>query len=353
MLMFVGLGVDQSLSTKSIDALKSCERIFFEDYTSPPIRQGIESEIATDLGGKKIEKVERQFLETGDEVIHLAERQRVAIISPGDPMMATTLQELRTRAMKRKIGTKVIHGSSVLCAISGETGLHSYNFGRHVTVTSGGVQLTAYETVYENLLRGLHTTLLLEWDSSNQFFLPPRTAVKSLLECEDHIKYGILSEDTLLVAVSRIGSEDVSTHVLNLGKAIEFDFGDPPHVMVIPGRLHFTERDFLGTISGRQPESFPDNSERVKRHAKRMIERYSEKTLDALKRARVTADVLKSEVTFGRIKFEEIFENVECYAHDSVRFLNEGKEELAILSIGYAEGLLDSLRFGGLLEFDW
>src|SRR5579885_2706192 len=103
---------------------KGFEGIIFESYTSPPIRQGIESEIATDLGGKNIEKVERQFLETGDEVIHLAERQRVAIISPGDPMMATTLQELRTRAMKRKIGTKVIHGSSVLCAISGETGLH-------------------------------------------------------------------------------------------------------------------------------------------------------------------------------------------------------------------------------------
>jgi len=30
---------------------------------------------------------------------------------------------------------------------------------------------------------------------------------------------------------------------------------------------------------------------------------------------------------------------------DSVRFLNQGRAELAILSIGYAEGLLDALRF--------
>ncbi len=52
-------------------------------------------------------------------------------------------------------------------------------------------------------------------------------------------------------------------------------------------------------------------------------------------------------------RFADVFENVECYVQDSRRFLNEGKDELAVLSIGYAEGLLDSLRFGGQLEFEW
>ncbi|HLG37332.1 MAG TPA: DUF357 domain-containing protein [Nitrososphaera sp.] len=30
---------------------------------------------------------------------------------------------------------------------------------------------------------------------------------------------------------------------------------------------------------------------------------------------------------------------------DAERFLNQGKPELAVLSIGYAEGLVDALRF--------
>jgi diphthine synthase len=40
-----------------------------------------------------------------------------------------------------------------------------------------------------------------------------------------------------------------------------------------------------------------------------------------------------------------VLENAEYYLLDSERFLNQNKYELAVLSIGYAEGLIDSLRF--------
>ena len=79
-----------------------------------------------------------------------------------------------------------------------------------------------------------------------------------------------------------------------------------------------------------------------------MVSKYAKKTLAALHRAKNAAAISEH-----KINFEDIFENVECYTSDAQRFLNEGKEELAVLSIGYAEGLLDSLRFGGQLEFEW
>ena len=79
-----------------------------------------------------------------------------------------------------------------------------------------------------------------------------------------------------------------------------------------------------------------------------MVTKYAEKTLNALQRAKKAAALYDQKINFA-----DIFENVECYTSDAQRFLNEGKEELAVLSIGYAEGLLDSLRFGGLLEFEW
>jgi diphthine synthase len=41
----------------------------------------------------------------------------------------------------------------------------------------------------------------------------------------------------------------------------------------------------------------------------------------------------------------EVLDNAECYVADAERFLNQGKPELAVLSIGYAEGLVDALRF--------
>ena len=40
----------------------------------------------------------------------------------------------------------------------------------------------------------------------------------------------------------------------------------------------------------------------------------------------------------------EILDNAECYIDDAERFLRQGKPELAILSIGYAEGLIDAMR---------
>ena len=40
-----------------------------------------------------------------------------------------------------------------------------------------------------------------------------------------------------------------------------------------------------------------------------------------------------------------VLENAEYYLLDAERFFNQNKFELGILSIGYAEGLIDALRF--------
>jgi diphthine synthase len=52
-------------------------------------------------------------------------------------------------------------------------------------------------------------------------------------------------------------------------------------------------------------------------------------------------------------EFEDLFENIECYLDDAIRFFNLGEENLAMLSVGYAEGLLDALRFQKILDLKW
>ncbi|MGA2875693.1 MAG: DUF357 domain-containing protein, partial [Nitrososphaerales archaeon] len=217
-----------------------------------------------------------------------------------------------------------------------------------VTLTKEPMQYTAYNTVFRNLLQGLHTVLLLEWDESSNFFLEPSAAVKSLVEAEKDLHGETLTDDTLLFVVSRMGTENVGTRSVYFKEIAASDLGEPPHVLVIPGKLHFTEREALAAIFDRSTESFRDNSEAITRTAKSMVSKYSVKTLKALERAKAAAAITNSTLKFG-----DVFENVECYTQDARRFLNEGKDELAVLSIGYAEGLLDSLRFGGQLEFEW
>jgi diphthine synthase len=46
-----------------------------------------------------------------------------------------------------------------------------------------------------------------------------------------------------------------------------------------------------------------------------------------------------------------ILENAELYIEQAEIFLDEGRDENAILSIGYADGLVDALRLAKGLEF--
>ena len=346
MLYFAGLGIDQSPTLKTIHELKKCEKIFYESYTSPIINENVLSELSQQLGSGKVELVKREFVEDGRKILEAAKQMDVALVSSGDPLIATTHQELRTRAIKNGIETKVMHGSSIVSAAVGELGLHSYNFGRMVTMTREPMQYTAYNAIFNNLLKGLHTTVLLEWDEMHSFFLDPSTAVHSLLDAEKDLKQGIFEESTLLLIASRLGTENAKLRALTFGEIQ--DVGLPPHVLVIPGKLHFTEQEALSALFEKDAEAFHDNSSNISKISSRMVTKYAEKTLNALQRAKKAA-----ASNDQKINFADIFENVECYARDAQRFLNEGKEELAVLSIGYAEGLLDSLRFGGLLEFEW
>jgi diphthine synthase len=348
LLHFVGIGIEQSPSLEALKTLEHCDHVFYESYTSPSINPHILPELKERLGDSKVESVNRVYVEDGKKILELARISSVAIVCSGDPLIATTHQELRTRAIREGIATRIFHGSSIVSSVIGEFGLHSYSFGKSVTITQEPMQHTAYYAIYRNLLAGLHTVILLEWDESKNFFLSPEKAVEALVSAENDIKYRAVGSETLLLVGSRLGTDDVSLNVITLGQATVTDFGNPPHILVVPGRLHFTEKEALAAISGREIGSITDNSSSIERISKKMVENYSQKTLVALERAKkASADSDK------KVRFEQIFENVECYTDDAKRFLNEGREELAILSIGYAEGLLDSLRFGGLLEFEW
>ena len=52
-----------------------------------------------------------------------------------------------------------------------------------------------------------------------------------------------------------------------------------------------------------------------------------------------------SDSTDSNKGISETLENAECYITDAEGFLRQGKLELAVLSIGYAEGLIDAIRY--------
>jgi diphthine synthase len=85
-----------------------------------------------------------------------------------------------------------------------------------------------------------------------------------------------------------------------------------------------------------------DNSEKTKKISKQMMEKYVPMVREALK---------EIEPHYKNEKeFQVILENANLYIQDAEKFLEDGQDEVAILSIGYADGLVDALRLAKGLD---
>lgn len=346
MLWFVGTGIDgyRGLSLAALEVLKKCDTIYAERFTSALSDKDLEGINA--LVGKEVKSVQRSFVEDGREILENAKKSEIALVTYGDPMIATTHSELRARAAKHSVKTAVLHAASGISSTIGETGLHVYKFGRMVTMMSEPQSaISVYNTIFENLLAGNHTLVLTEYSSSHDergqpFFLEPPTAFKMLLDVERDQRYQVFSNNTFVVVASRVGQSDQRVVSGKAGSLAKIDFGAGPHIVVVTGSMHFTESEAVAALT----ESFDppaDNSQGIKRIATQMIERYAPKAKVA---AREMREIIRRDAGDNKGMFD-VLDNAEYYIADAERFLRQAKFELAVLSIGYAEGLVDALRF--------
>lgn len=250
-LVFIGMGLSRGdLTLKAMDALKKCDSIFCEMYTSILSNYSIED--VEKLIGKKIEILNRRDIEEGDILLKEASQKRVAFLVVGDPMAATTHVSLRIDAEKRGIKTKVINGLSVLTVVPSILGLQHYKFGRTTTLPypeSSYFPLSPYHVIKENLERGLHTLVLLDIDREKERFMTIKEGIEILFQMEEKARDGIIKEDMLICGVARAGSEDCEARIAPAKILKGIDFGEPPHTIVIPGNLHFIEKEALEIFS--------------------------------------------------------------------------------------------------------
>lgn len=94
---------------------------------------------------------------------------------------------------------------------------------------------------------------------------PPRfmtisQAIEQLLEIEKLRGENVINENTVAVGLARVGQDDQLIVSGTLSELLEVDFGKPLHSLVIPGRMHFLEADFLKTYA-LNPQTFDQYSE--------------------------------------------------------------------------------------------
>jgi diphthine synthase len=67
---------------------------------------------------------------------------------------------------------------------------------------------------------------------------------------EDEVGRGVFDGDRLALGVARVGSMDAIVKADKLSRIKQYDFGGPPHSLVVPGRLHFMEVEALLCLVG-------------------------------------------------------------------------------------------------------
>ena len=336
MLWFVGLGISgtRSIPIEVVKIIQEADFVYLEAFTSPISKQQ-EDEIKNIVNGSfKIAK--RWLVEDGQEILKASKCSTVVLLSYGDPYVATTHIELRTRAKLENIETNTIHSASAITSMIGEAGLQLYKVGRVVTIMNEKKStITPYTTIFKNLTQGLHSVLLLEYNQDENYFLDPNNAISNLLDVEKEQKRNVVNKDTFAIVASRIGFETQKITSGKFSNLLEVDFGEPPHSIIITGKLHFTESDAINVLT-ECIDKPSDNSSRIKSTSVQMIERYVPMVRKALEEIRPLYNNSK--------EFQEVFENAELYINDAENFLKQGKDENAVLSNGYADGLVDALR---------
>lgn len=247
MLTFVGLGLydEKDVTLKGLEAIRDADVVYAEFYTAP-------------LGGKTVERMEMVYgkrisvLERGDieenaeeTILKIAKNQKVVLLSGGDAMIATTHVDLRLRAIDMAIDTRIIHAPSISSAVAGLCGLQSYKFGKSATVAppyKGLISEVPYDTVIANKERGLHTLLYLD------ISMRIKDALK-LLEAVEGKRKGEVLKESVIVGIARAGSDMPVVKADYLGALKSYEFGELPHVIVVPGDLHFLEKEALIMIA--------------------------------------------------------------------------------------------------------
>jgi len=265
MLIFIGLGLydEQDISVKGLNAVRAADQVYAEFYTSRLM--GADFETLEAFYGRKISLLTRQQVEVDPVWLNDALDKDVALLVGGDAMVSTTHLDLRLRAAKMGIGTRVIHSSSIVTAVSGLCGLQNYRFGRSTTIPfpyiSRGKRIipeTPYQVLKENLERNLHTMLFLDIQSDScERYMTVNEGAALLLEMQEAAAEKLL-DGVLGIGIARAGSDDAMVKADLLPRLQSYDFGGPLHILIVPAKLHFMEAQALSVLAGAPDDAVKD-----------------------------------------------------------------------------------------------
>lgn len=236
MLYLIGLGLNEkSLTREGKEAIEKCSKLYLESYTVDfpysisALEREIRGKIIT-LGRKEVES---------DRLIKEAKKENIALLIYGCPLFATTHLALILDAKKENVKTKIIYNASVFEALA-ETGLQLYKFGKITSMPRWQKNYSPesfIDVVKENQSIKAHTLILMD------IGLKLNEALEQLKKALENKKLNVEK----IIICSNLGTEK-SKILYNSIENLKNKKIENPFCIIIPGELHFTEKEYIGRI---------------------------------------------------------------------------------------------------------
>lgn len=255
MLILIGMGLwdEKDISIKGLQLAKEADEVFIEFYTSRLIGTSLKK--IEEMLGREIHVLKRSDLEENSRIIiERAAEKDIAILIPGDPLIATTHSAIKLEAANLGVKVRVVHNASIITAVCGLTGLQNYRFGKSASVSypHGKISRATLDVIRDNLSINAHTLLFLDLS-------PKPMKINQAIEILENADEDGILEDCFAVGVARAGSENPFVKCGKLKALKKVDFGKPLHTLVILSKkIHITEYEFLRRFAD-APEELKNN----------------------------------------------------------------------------------------------
>lgn len=252
MLSIIGLGLDfKDLSVRSLEAIKEADLLLLEAYTSF-LPDGYIPYLEKEAGKKMAILKRIDMEEKATETVLKAKDKDVALLIPGDPLIATMHHLLMNEARKLGVKTRILHSASAFTVAIGESVLDIYKFGPTATIPFWfeNYKPTAFlNLLKKNLDNSEHTLLLLDIDQKNHRPMNIGEALEILTNAAKEKKSCIIDGRLKVILLANAGRADQKiryVRIKEIGKDIEASLKGKALSLIVPAKMSFAEEENLG-----------------------------------------------------------------------------------------------------------
>lgn len=253
-LYLVGMGLSpRYITLEALEAIARADFVFVDTYTGRVSLEELEKTVM-----KSIVRVARKELEedSGRRIVRLLEEgKRVALLVPGDPLVATTHVSLLLEVYARGLEFHVIPGVSIVPTALAMSGLMVYRMGKVATVVypkDGIVYDYPYDVVKANDSLNLHSLLLLEYDGERGVAMKASEAIEILRSIEERRRENVIRDDRVASVVAALGYPNSIVCIGELKRISMLKIEEVPQTLIIASpKPHPMETEVMKVVNSR------------------------------------------------------------------------------------------------------